>query len=91
VELAGNTKLLITYRRLVNELHLYRRTALAQAGAVPLSSHQHHDIVEKIAAGKAAAAGRALYEHVIGSRERMHRATGIAAESVVKTAARKAR
>ena len=38
-----------------------------------------------------AAAGRALYEHVIGSRERMHRATGIAAESVVKTAARKAR
>jgi phosphonate utilization transcriptional regulator len=91
VELAGNTKLLITYRRLVNELHLYRRTALAQAGAVPLSSHQHHDIVEKIAAGKAAAAGRALYEHVIGSRERMHRATGIAAESVVKPAARKAR
>src|SRR5438309_5283041 len=90
VQLTGNAKLVFTYRRLVNELHLYRRTALAQAGAVPLSSHQHHDIVEKIAAGKAAAAGRALYEHVIGSRARMHRATGIAAESGVQTAARKA-
>ena len=75
VELTGNAKLLFTYRRLVNELHLYRRTALGQAGAVPLSSHQHHDIVEKIAARQAAAAGRALFEHVIGSRERMHQAT----------------
>ena len=72
VELSGNTKLLVTYRRLVNELHLYRRTALAQIGALPLSSHQHHDIVEKIAAGQASAAGRALYDHVTGSRERMH-------------------
>ena len=74
VQLTGNAKLLFTYRRLVNELHLYRRTALAQAGAVPLSSHQHHDIVEKIAARQPAAAGRALFEHVIGSRERMHQA-----------------
>jgi phosphonate utilization transcriptional regulator len=75
VELTGNAKLLFTYRRLVNELHLYRRTALGQAGAVPLSSHQHRDIVEKIAARAAGAAGRALFEHVIGSRERMHQAT----------------
>lgn len=76
VELTGNAKLLVTYRRLVNELSLYRRTALAQAGALPLSSQQHHDIVEKIAAGQAAAAGRAMHDHVIGSRERMHRAIG---------------
>ena len=52
VELAGNAKLLAMYRRLVNELSLYRRTTLAQAGALPLSSHEHHDIVEKIAAGQ---------------------------------------
>ena len=89
VELAGNAKLLFTYRRLVNELSLYRRTALAQAGALPLSSHQHHDIVEKIAAGQAAAAGRALYEHVIGSRERMHQATGVSPPN--RATARKAR
>jgi phosphonate utilization transcriptional regulator len=74
VELAGNAKLLATYRRLVNELHLYRRASLAQAGALPISTNEHHDIVEKIAGGQAAAAGRALYEHVMGSRERMHRA-----------------
>jgi phosphonate utilization transcriptional regulator len=89
VELAGNAKLLVTYRRLVNELSLYRRTALAQAGALPLSAHQHHDIVEKIAARQAAAAGRALYEHVIGSRERMHRATGAGVPGAARAAARK--
>ena len=74
VELAGNAKLLLTYRRLVNELHLYRRATLAQAGALPVSTREHHDILDKISAGQAAAAGRALYEHVMGSRERMHRA-----------------
>ena len=63
----------MTYRRLVNELHLYRRASLAQAGALPISTREHHDIVEKIAGGEAIAAGRALYDHVIGSRERMHR------------------
>jgi phosphonate utilization transcriptional regulator len=89
VELSGNAKLVVTYRRLVNELHLYRRTALAQAGALPLSSHQHHDIVEKIAAGQVAAAGRALYDHVIGSRERMHLAAG--AEPAQPRPARKSR
>jgi phosphonate utilization transcriptional regulator len=73
VELAGNAKLLATYCRLVNELHLYRRASLAQAGALPISTREHHDIVEKIAGGQVAAAGRALYDHVMGSRERMHR------------------
>lgn len=74
VALAGNRKLLAMYRRLVNELHLYRRATLAQAGALPLSAREHHDILDKIAAGQAAATGRALFEHVMGSRERMHRA-----------------
>ena len=48
--------------------------ALAQAGALPISTREHHDILEKIANGQAVAAGRALYDHVMGSRERMHRA-----------------
>jgi phosphonate utilization transcriptional regulator len=74
VELAGNGKLLLMYRRLVNELHLYRRATLAQAGSLPISTREHHDILDKISAGQVAAAGRALYEHVMGSRERMHRA-----------------
>lgn len=75
VGLAGNGKLLATYRKLVNELNLYRRATLAQDGALPVSVREHHDILDKIAAGQAAAAGRALFDHAMGSRERMHRAT----------------
>ncbi len=73
VELAGNAKLLVTYRRLVNELRLFRRASLAQGGALPVSTAEHRDIVDKIAAGQPVAAGRALYDHVMASRERMHR------------------
>ena len=70
---AGNAKMVATYRRLVNELNLYRRQTLAQRGALPLFTREHRDIVQKIASGNAAAAGKALHEHVMGSRERMHR------------------
>ncbi len=78
VELAGNAKLLVTYRRLVNELRLFRHATLAQGGVLPVSSREHRDIVDKIAAGQPAAAGRALYDHVMASRERMHRARSTA-------------
>ena len=74
VELAGNAKLLAMYRRLVNELNLYRRAALDAAGTLPVSVSEHRAIVERIAAGQAAAAGRLLHEHVMGSRDRAHRA-----------------
>jgi phosphonate utilization transcriptional regulator len=73
VSLAGNGKLLSTYRRLVNELNLFRRQTLAQGGTLPLSTREHRDIVDKIAAGNPAGAGRALYDHVMASRERMHK------------------
>jgi phosphonate utilization transcriptional regulator len=72
VAFAGNRKLLSTYRRLVNELNLFRRQTLAQGGMLPISTREHRDIVEKIAAGNASAAGKALHEHVMGSRDRMH-------------------
>jgi phosphonate utilization transcriptional regulator len=78
VELAGNAKLLVTYRRLVNELHLFRRATLSQGGALPVSTREHRRIVDLIAAGTPAAAGRALYDHVMASRERMHRARAVA-------------
>jgi phosphonate utilization transcriptional regulator len=73
VAFAGNAKLLATYRRLVNELSLFRRQTLAQGGTLPVSTREHRDIVDKIASGNAAAAGKALHDHVMGSRERMHR------------------
>ena len=87
VELAGNAKLVLMYRRLVNELNLFRRAALAQVGTLPVSTREHREIVDRIAAGDAAAAGRALQEHVLASRDRMHRTRPAAA----KTAARKPR
>jgi phosphonate utilization transcriptional regulator len=76
VELTGNAKLLNVYRRLVNELHLFRRAALAQGGTLPVSSREHRDILDRIAARQPAAAGRALYEHVMASRTRMHKTYG---------------
>lgn len=74
VDLAGNAKLALLYRRLVNELNLYRRAALNEAGNLPKSVAEHRAIVERIASRKAAAAGRLLHDHVLESRERAHRA-----------------
>lgn len=74
VELAGNAKLLDTYRRLLNQLRLHRHATLAQDGVLPVSSREHRAIVEAIASGRPAAAARALVDHVAASRERMHRA-----------------
>jgi phosphonate utilization transcriptional regulator len=72
-QLAGNAKLLTMYRRLVNELNLFRHATLAQVGTLPASTREHREIVKRIAAGDAAAAGRTLQEHVQASQERMHR------------------
>ena len=92
VELAGNAKLLGMYRRLVNELHLFRHATLAQGGTLPVSMREHRDIVKRIAAGLPAAAGRALYDHVMASRERMHRAVAVAtAIAPLRPTARKSR
>jgi phosphonate utilization transcriptional regulator len=74
MEFAGNRKMLHTYRRLVNELSLYRRATLAQRGRLRISSREHREIVDAIAAGDSDAAGRLLYEHVTASSQRMHEA-----------------
>lgn len=73
VEAAGNAKLAATYRRLVNELNLFRRQTLAQEDSLPISTREHRRIVDAIAGGEAATAARLLHEHVMESRERMHR------------------
>lgn len=72
VALTGNAKLLLTYRRLVNELRLFRRLTLAHGDTLAVSAREHREIVDQIAAGKAVAAGRALYDHVMASNRRMH-------------------
>ena len=70
---AGNRALAANYRRVVNELNLYRRETLARDGEIiPVSIREHEAIVAAVGRGDAAAAERLLYEHVMNSRARLH-------------------
>jgi len=63
------------YRRLVNELHLYRKETLAHgADSFPISTREHAGIVDALARGDAERAGELLYEHAMESRDRLHAA-----------------
>ena len=88
VGFTGNAKLLATYRRLVNQLNLFRRQTLAQRGTLAVSAREHRDIVARIASRNATAAGKALYEHVMGSRARMHRSQAATSPAVRHIAVR---
>ena len=70
VELAGNRKLTAIYRKLTKELSLFRRLNLADGALLPVSVGEHRAIVKAIAAGDAEAAGRAMFAHVMESKER---------------------
>jgi len=72
VEFAGNAKLLQMYRRLVNELSLFRRHTLAEPLRLRKSTLEHQKILALIAAGDAEGAGAKLHEHAMASRARMH-------------------
>jgi phosphonate utilization transcriptional regulator len=76
VELTGNRKLMVTYRRLVRQLMLYRRNAPVDRELLPRSIIEHRAIVDKIAAGDAEAAGRAMRRHAVAGRQRMRRDPG---------------
>ncbi len=75
VEFAGNAKLLQMYRRLVNELSLFRRHTLAVPKRLPKSTLEHRKILQAIASGDADAAGQRLYEHAMAGRARVHALT----------------
>jgi phosphonate utilization transcriptional regulator len=70
VELAGNRKLTAIYRKLIKELSLFRRLDLADGWLMPISAGEHRQIVKAIASGDVEAAGRAMFEHVMESKER---------------------
>jgi phosphonate utilization transcriptional regulator len=73
-EAAANRALAVHYRRVVNELNLYRREAIQRnVDVIPLSTREHAAIVEAVAKGDAALAERLLYEHVINSRSRLQK------------------
>ena len=74
-ELTGNGTLLSAYRRLVNELHLYRKETLARgADSFPISTREHAEVVEALARKDCDRAGKLLYEHAMESRDRLHAA-----------------
>ena len=73
VEFAGNRKLIVIYRRLIKELSLFRRMNLADGKLLPLSVSEHRAIVKAIASGDGDAAGRAMREHVLESKQRTER------------------
>ena len=74
-EFTGNRTLLAHYRRLVNELHLYRRETLARgADSFPISTREHSAIVEALARRDPDRAGKLMYEHAMESRDRLHAA-----------------
>jgi phosphonate utilization transcriptional regulator len=70
VEITGNRKLTDTYRKLIKELSLFRRQNLADTVLMKTFLAEHKQIVKAIASGDAAAAGCAMVEHVMQSKQR---------------------
>jgi phosphonate utilization transcriptional regulator len=70
VEMAGNSKLTAIYRKLIKELSLFRRLNLADGWLLPISASEHRQIIKAIASGDPDAAGKAMFAHVMDSKER---------------------
>ena len=70
VEMAGNRKLTSIYRKLIKELSLFRRLNLADGWLMPISANEHRQILKAITSGDAQQAGRAMFDHVMESKER---------------------
>ena len=70
VAFSGNRKLTSIYRRVINELSLFRRMNLVDAKLLPISASEHRAIVKAIASGDAEAAGRAMRQHAMDSKQR---------------------
>ena len=70
VEMTGNRKLTSIYRKLIKELSLFRRLNLADGWLLPVSASEHRQIIKAIASGDADVAGRAMFDHVMDSKER---------------------
>jgi phosphonate utilization transcriptional regulator len=75
---ARNGALLANYRGVVNQLDLYRRATLTRStDNIPISTRDHEAIVVAVAARDASLAERLMSEHVLQSRQRLHRALGL--------------
>jgi len=69
VEMTGNVKLVMLYRRIINEMHLIRRHELAASG-MRRSVQEHADIVSALETRSGVHAAAVMEAHVLGGRER---------------------
>jgi phosphonate utilization transcriptional regulator len=70
IEFVGNRKMATIYRKLVKELALFRRRNLVDRTLLPHSAAEHRQMLKAIATGDPEAAGRAMFEHVMQSKQR---------------------
>jgi phosphonate utilization transcriptional regulator len=72
VRAARNNALMANYRGVVNQLDLYRRATISRSVEnIPLSTSEHEEIVNAVAARDEALAERLMTEHVLVSRQRL--------------------
>lgn len=73
LELSGNGKLIDMSRRLIDELHLFRRRSLVQGGGMAVSNDEHRRILKAVADRDPKAAGDALAAHVEEAEARLRK------------------
>ncbi len=78
VDFAGNSRLIESYRLLTKGLMLFRLRGLQDGGGFAVSNSEHGAVVDAIADGDSARAGRLLRQHAVQSRARMHKAAAAA-------------
>ncbi|MDA4845784.1 FCD domain-containing protein [Hoeflea poritis] len=71
VDAAQNPALEQSYRRIVNQLHLFRRRGLVQKGNLAVSNKEHRAIIKALLARDLEAAETAMRAHVAGGWARM--------------------
>lgn len=64
VESTGNATLAREYKSFVDRLHLCRARSLVQAKGLSVSNHEHHEMVNALAAGDVYRAQEAFFRHV---------------------------
>src|SRR3546814_12760140 len=68
VRCTGNQRLVDIFLGTDKELHLYRHRSLVQESGVAISNHEHHELVEALAARDAAAASLAYTQTVLNGK-----------------------
>ena len=73
IAMAGNRTLTETYRKLANQLALFRKRNLSAPMAIAHFAHEHSAIVDMLVLRDALGCAEALYAHAQGGRQRMLR------------------